>query len=119
MAESVMNHLASDQEVQSRLSDPDLVTCSGKMILVTKSGWPLNRGQILCTYQIQYREKIILSLNRGVTKLGATKSGSDSNFFTNVSVMVPYNTDKCGTCIFSLWPKTDQRPCISWGRCRN
>eukprot|EP00116_Pleurobrachia_bachei_P013281 sb/3473543/ len=27
-------------------SDPDLVTSSGERVLVTKSGWPLNRGQI-------------------------------------------------------------------------
>eukprot|EP00116_Pleurobrachia_bachei_P008928 sb/3469190/ len=27
-------------------SDPDLVTSSGEMVLVTKSGWALNRGQI-------------------------------------------------------------------------
>eukprot|EP00116_Pleurobrachia_bachei_P012738 sb/3473000/ len=27
-------------------SDPDLVTPSGERVLVTKSGWPLNRGQI-------------------------------------------------------------------------
>eukprot|EP00116_Pleurobrachia_bachei_P013710 sb/3473972/ len=26
--------------------DPDLVTSSGERVLVTKSGWPLNRGQI-------------------------------------------------------------------------
>eukprot|EP00116_Pleurobrachia_bachei_P007875 sb/3468137/ len=28
-------------------SDPDLVTSLGERVLVTKSGWPLNRGQIL------------------------------------------------------------------------
>eukprot|EP00116_Pleurobrachia_bachei_P014140 sb/3474402/ len=27
-------------------SDPGLVTSSGERVLVTKSGWPLNRGQI-------------------------------------------------------------------------
>eukprot|EP00116_Pleurobrachia_bachei_P017265 sb/3477527/ len=27
-------------------SDPDLVTSSGERVLVTKSGWALNRGQI-------------------------------------------------------------------------
>eukprot|EP00116_Pleurobrachia_bachei_P014408 sb/3474670/ len=59
MAESGMNHLASDQE-----SDPDLVTCSGEMILVTKSGWPLNRGQILCI------SNTISGKNYPVTKSG-------------------------------------------------
>eukprot|EP00116_Pleurobrachia_bachei_P012204 sb/3472466/ len=29
-----------------RHSDPDLVTSSGERVLVTKSGWALNRGQI-------------------------------------------------------------------------
>eukprot|EP00116_Pleurobrachia_bachei_P018225 sb/3478487/ len=43
-------------------SDPDLVTSSGERVLVTKSGWPLNRGQIpLISY---IGGKSIMSLNR-------------------------------------------------------
>eukprot|EP00116_Pleurobrachia_bachei_P000671 sb/3460933/ len=34
----------SGSDCISLASDPDLVTSSGEMVLVTKSGWPLNRG---------------------------------------------------------------------------
>eukprot|EP00116_Pleurobrachia_bachei_P018800 sb/3479062/ len=56
-------------------SDHDLVTSSGERVLGTKSGLALNRGQI--TLIFLYREIFSLSLNRGGTKSGVTKSGSD------------------------------------------
>eukprot|EP00116_Pleurobrachia_bachei_P004696 sb/3464958/ len=56
-------------------SDPDLVTSPGERVFGTKSGWALNRGEI--TLIFLYQGKFIVSLNRGVTKSGVTKSGSD------------------------------------------
>eukprot|EP00116_Pleurobrachia_bachei_P016186 sb/3476448/ len=50
-------------------SDPDLLTSSGERVLVVKSGSN--------TVNFLYRRKFILSLNRGVTKSGVTKSWSD------------------------------------------
>eukprot|EP00116_Pleurobrachia_bachei_P012297 sb/3472559/ len=70
-------------------TDPDLVTSSGERVLVTKSGWALNRERVLVTKSVWplnrgqihvnflYRGKFILSLNRGVTQSGVNKSGSD------------------------------------------
>eukprot|EP00116_Pleurobrachia_bachei_P003904 sb/3464166/ len=55
-------------------SDPDLVTRSGERVLVTKSGWSLNQEH---NNNFLHRGKFIQSLNRGATKLGVTKSGSD------------------------------------------
>eukprot|EP00116_Pleurobrachia_bachei_P002149 sb/3462411/ len=91
------------KELNEKYQDPHLVTSSGERVLVTKSGWALNRGQIplISFYPVTksgfnflyrgkfilslnrgvhsflYRGKFILSLNRGVTKSGVTKSGSD------------------------------------------
>eukprot|EP00116_Pleurobrachia_bachei_P003294 sb/3463556/ len=39
-------HDIHDKRVDFEKSDPDLVTSSGERVLVTKSGWSLNRGQI-------------------------------------------------------------------------
>eukprot|EP00116_Pleurobrachia_bachei_P006975 sb/3467237/ len=58
-------------------SDPDLVTSSGERVLVTKSGWSLN---------LLYRGKFIMSLNRGVSKSGVTKWGSDCSVVTFVTL---------------------------------
>ena len=60
------------------------MTSSGERVLGTKSGWALNRGQI--TLIFLYRGKFILSLNRGVTKSGVTKSGSDCSCILGVHV---------------------------------
>eukprot|EP00116_Pleurobrachia_bachei_P009458 sb/3469720/ len=56
-------------------SGPDLVTSSGERVLVTKSGWPLNRGQIPLIYI--YIGEIYPVTKSDATKSGATKSGSD------------------------------------------
>eukprot|EP00116_Pleurobrachia_bachei_P005528 sb/3465790/ len=53
-------------------SDPDLVTSSGERVLVTKSGWALNWGQIPLISYIGGNPKPFLprmSLNRGPTAL--------------------------------------------------
>eukprot|EP00116_Pleurobrachia_bachei_P005006 sb/3465268/ len=40
------HHIPSREPVSDIQSDPDLMTSLGERVLVTKSGWPLNRGQI-------------------------------------------------------------------------
>eukprot|EP00116_Pleurobrachia_bachei_P014033 sb/3474295/ len=60
-------------------SDPDLVTSSGERVLVTKSGWPLNRGEITLISYIGGNlscHLIGVSLNRGPTVMNIHKESS-------------------------------------------